>query len=271
MTTASHAATVTVYSTATTQNNSTSPTSDTDTNTLSNQDTSVQSTYAVSSSSTLAQTSASSFALADGDTGVMRTTSEVSGSNFDGTGQGGTSASVVIKETYSLSGKGTLTASILLDGSWDLSRIDRTLGALTPSWQVQSNLTFNNIQQQNFCLGTSCGPSVDRSNSGSISNYLLTASIDFDTSRLSSPKSILIGFYLLSQISVGNGFIDFGNTAKLLVETSGTLIATPNDPDFLSDPAFDQPPAVPLPAGFVLLLTALSGLIASGVRRRARQ
>jgi hypothetical protein len=268
MATASNAASVNVYTTATTQNNSTTPTSDTDTNFLNNQSTTAQSTYSVSSSSTLGQTSASSFALADGDTGVMRTTSEVSGSNFDGTGQGGTNASVVVKETYSLSGKGTLTASILLDGSWDLSRIDRTLGALTPSWQVQSNLTFNNIQQQNFCLGTSCGPSVDRSNSGSISNYLLTASIDFDTSRLTSPKSILIGFDLLSQISVGNGFIDFGNTAKLLVETSGTLIATPSDPDFLSDPAFlDNPSAIPLPAGMVLMLTALAGLGAARLRR----
>ena len=172
------------------------------------------------------------------------------------------------RETYQLTGVGTLTASLLLDGTWDLSRPTGT-----PFWQVQSSILFNansspNPQASSVCIGTACSGSISTANSGSLSGYLLTKSLDFNTTNPFAPNSLVIDVSLLTQIAAGNGLLDFGNTAKLLIETTGNLVATPSDPDFLSDPAFlDNPSAIPLPAGMVLMLTALAGLGAARLRR----
>lgn len=240
-------------------------------------DTSTSSSFSESTTATVGSTSISSDAFVDGDTGVIRASSTAVGNRGDGLGDGGSVASGEIRETYTLSGSGTLTASIRLSGVWDLSRDRVSPGGPdpVPFWQVQSDVIVDGVRDF-VCLGTACGPSINQSNSGSISDFILTASRDFSVN--SGTQNAVVAFSLFTQILTANGFIDFGNTAELFVETTGSLIALPSDPDFLSDPVFNNnggggdpsppPSPVPLPASAFLLLGGLAGLL--GIRRRKR-
>ena len=68
--------------------------------------------------------------------------------------------------------------------------------------------------------------------------------------------SLEIEFKLLAQINGGTfGVVDFSNTAMALIVSDSAVTLTPSDPLFLSDPTF-----VPLPAGLVLIISALAGL-----------
>jgi len=117
---------------------------------------------------------------------------------------------------------------------------------------------------------------LDQSNSGTV-NELLTTSTLFNSPF--SESVVTVSSSLFTQILTANGFVDFGNTAKMLVEFSSGLTASPADPGFLSNPAFlagtdddddttagggtgtPNPTPIPLPAGLPLLLAALSALI----------
>lgn len=260
--TGAHAASINVYATASANTNSTPQ--DTETNFLLDADSAISSSYSARADASSGGVSGASNAFADGDTGVMRAASTMSGDRSDGLGNGGTNAQVRISEIYTISGSGTLTASILLDGTWDLSRVnifDITPAPL-PFWQVQSSVSIG-TNRDFICLGTSCGPSLSQANSGSITDYLLTVSQDYSSPV--GPTNVQVVFDLLTQISTGNGTIDFGNTAKLLVTTSGGLIATPSDPGFISDPAYFNGSVIPLPSSLLLLL---AGVGAFGILRR---
>lgn len=249
-------------------------------------DTTASSSYSSNSNASVASTSTSSSLFADGDTGVIRASSSASGVRGDGFGDGNTNAQGSIRETYTLSGSGTFTASIRLSGVWDVSRINLQPGQPDPDpfWQVQSSVSIDgnssNSLRDAVCIGTACGPSINQSDSGSITDYILTVSRDYFIA--SGTRIATVDFSLLTQLaSATNGLIDFGNTAELLVETTGSLFASPSDPDFLSDPAFNggggngngeggngggDPSVVPLPASSLLLLCGLTGL--AFLRRR---
>lgn len=232
-------------------------------------DTTVQASFASSSSASSGPVSASGSSIVDGDVGTIKTRASVSGSFGDGFGTGSSVAAGTLTETLTLSGSGTLSVSLKLDGNWALTPAVSSSGSsFDPSWFVIAEVNiFGPQRQRDFvCLGNLCGPSLNDANTGSITDHLLNASANF---TLTSPQTVDVNFQLVSNISSGNGLLDFGNTAEVLISTTGSLIATPADPDFLSDPAFlSDTPVVPLPATGWLLLSAFGGLLAS---RRWRQ
>ena len=228
-----------------------------------------------SASSGQASTSASSFA--NSETGILRAESNASGTRGDGLGDGSSVASARLSETYSVTGTGSITVSMLVDGNWSLTRpnLQPSQPDPDPFWQVQADIRIGASSRDFLCLGTACSPSIDSSSSGSITDHLLTTTAAFNSPF--GAQNITISTSLFTQILTANGFIDFGNTAKILVEFSSGLTATPVDPNFLSNPAFLEdtggggttPPApVPLPAGAPLLLGGL-GLLAFMRRKRA--
>ena len=229
------------------------------------QDSVVTNTLRASAQAAVGPVSGTASSFADADTGILRAETAMSGARGDGFGTGSASASARLEETYTVSGTGTLTVSMLVDGNWDLSRpVIPGIPDPEPIWQVQADIAIGTTRDF-LCLGTSCGPSLDQSPSGSITDYLLTATADFTGG---GTQIVRITSQLLMQIGTGNGFIDFGNTAKLLVEASDGLTITPSDPDFLSNPAFlagsapGTPPIapIPLPAAGWLLIAGLGGL-----------
>lgn len=211
-----------------------------------------------------------STAFADSDTGVLRAISSMNGNSGDGVGFGNSSASASIVETYLLSGSGTLTASILLDGVWSLTRATIQPGPPPlPFWQAQAQVSIGPNTQfvpTDFaCFGTACGPSLSTASEGSVDGLLLQVTRDF---FLTSPTNVNVDFSLFTQLLTGDGFVNFGNTAKLFVEASDGLTATPSDPDFLSDPAFLQ--VIPVPPALPLMLAGLAALAMIGrAKRRA--
>ena len=223
------------------------------------------SSYTATASAASGGATAGATVLADGDTGVIRATATTAGTTSDGAANATADTFARISETFSFTGSGTLTATLKLDGLWNIARPPAGGQPATPFWQVQASVAMMGLRDF-VCLGTLCSPSINSDNTGAISDYIISVSRDVNSNQISAAS---VEFDLLTQITAGNGTLDFGNTAELLIETSGSLIATPSDSGFLSNPAFAVA-AVPLPASLLLLLSGVLGLGIWGRRSAQR-
>ncbi len=76
-------------------------------------------------------------------------------------------------------------------------------------------------------------------------------------------------FSLIALLLNGEGFLDVSNTATFFLVTSEGVTLTPDDTNYLSNPAFNEA-AIPLPAAFPLFATALAGMGLMGWRRKRK-
>jgi hypothetical protein len=192
-----------------------------------------------------ANTEASARAFANGDRGALRV--DV-GAGFSDGGTASGAATAAIDETYTVTGSGTLTTSLKVDGSWFVLPVGGNAFQVQASTCVACN--SNGSIRDFFALDLFDGAS------GSVNEVILTASQTFNAPF--APQQVQVGWDLLTQI-FAPGQVDFSNTGRLLIETTGSLIATPSDPSFLSDPIFfeEDPAPIPLPPSALLLLGAL--------------
>ena len=149
-------------------------------------------------------------------------------------------------ETFTYSGTGTLTTFMDITGNYDISSIgdiDITYG----------RLFFDSLQ-----IGYSGPPP----GSGGLNT---TLSAD---QSLNGSGAITL-YWIIAADLYNDGFVDFLHTANIFYSTTGTLALAPNDPNFLSNPAYLN--TVPLPAALPHFLTGLAGMGFLTWRRTRRQ
>ena len=201
-------------------------------------------------------TFASSESSVDIVTGKLRSRSEASSnSSLDFPNESGSSSTVLLDETFTVVGNGTVTVAMAYDGFWSV--VPKLVD--TPSLGAGINLALGNrgnVDSQSFSLTNSTV-----GNSGSTAGTLNTsvAALNGDTLTLHA--------LLTTEISRGIGSIDFANTATLSFILSPGLTLKFSDDRFLSGTS--NPSPVPLPAGLPLLVSAIGAFgIGRCVRRK---
>lgn len=209
-----------------------------------------------------ANTTATATSSVDGITGEMKlgvTTSFTP--EVDGGVQNLASgvASGTVRENFTVSGTGTLTAVVAFDGA-----VAATPPAIGPAQTaVFGQLTLfnratNDLGRQTFNDNLQVFGSIAKSY-----DELLMVEID-----VTDGQQLFFEFLLSVQVIAGNGFADFLNTAHMVIQTSDGVSLNFSDSRFLSEAALPGVNAdVPLPAGGWLLLTALGAM---AVRSRTR-
>lgn len=181
-------------------------------------------------------------------TGEIKTRAATSFGAFPA--EAGASAQGGISEQIGVSGSGTVTATIAYDGFWDLIPY-YDFDPESYQYNIQGSLTLSSsrglLSSDTVFVGRDQGPN------GSVDG-ILEATID-----VSDGDTLGIFTFWLSQIVTGYGVVDFSNTATLFLLASDGVSLSFSDPDFLSETP-DAPAPIPLPAGLVLLLSALAAL-----------
>lgn len=187
--------------------------------------------------------------------------------DFLGRPNGVGSASATIRETFTVFGSGTIRASLILEGAWDLvpSTALQTTGydifayvrPLEPSTGSLTDITdleFGEFARQANNGGRSAS---DDPMSGQVAEVL------YREFSVASGTIFDIEWFLGINQQLANGTIDFGNTGLLEIQTSeGVSIAAAN-PRFLSEQAV----SVPAPASILLVMIG-AVLIGPSARRK---
>lgn len=222
--------------------------------------TTVNATATASDSGSIGVASGTSTASANSITGELKVSNNKSYSFPGGTTGGGSqgTATASVSETFSLSGSGTFTASMLVDLDWNVNG----------GWQSQATVSLaGNPLQDTFSALPGIVPGSGTITTGSVDDELISISF-FANSATTSSVTIDWSFFVQS-ISAGTtntSFIDGSSTGTIWFETSSGLVATPTDSSFLSNAAFpgdlgtDPVAPVPLPASLLLLLGGIAGL-----------
>ena len=163
-----------------------------------------------------------------------------------------------IEETFSVSGNGTVTALLDVDGFWNVFSLNPNRAGPN-TFQIRIFLSMSG----NKGAGSSQdGLSVISDFSGSIDQTFQAELNVFDGTVVDLSVSIL------AQLgNGGQGIIDLSNTASLLLQTSSGVDLTFSDPDFLANPAFGQT-SLPEPETVTLLVLGLAGLGLAARRSR---
>ncbi|WP_425097635.1 VPLPA-CTERM sorting domain-containing protein [Tropicibacter sp. S64] len=209
---------------------------------------------AAAESGDLGTASGYSFAYANATRGTLGLSSTVA---MTGYATGSANGSAILEELYTVEGSGTLTVFMWVDGFWDT----QPTGGI--SYDIFGGVCIycytNIVAADGFSL--SYGANDPASGSTSV---LVSASRDITTNF--GPQTVDVGFSLYSNL-FAPGTIDFSSTGKAWVTASNGLTISAADPNFLSDPAFLEISAVPLPAGIFLLGGGLLGLGLLGRRK----
>ena len=172
-----------------------------------------------------------------------------------------------LSETFSVSGSGSVTFSVAVDGFLEKSFGFGGLSASTEGVLRLASANRYNADVIDFfsrTLGTTLGGT-------SIVDEVLTATIEmFDGETLEFTYSADATTFANANEYRPDVFAEsnFLNTARISFFTDDGVSLTPSDPAFLSDVGLDEPiGAVPLPAGLPLLLAGL-GALGFASRRR---
>ncbi|MEL7461464.1 MAG: hypothetical protein AAFX45_08700 [Pseudomonadota bacterium] len=190
----------------------------------------------------------------------------------DGAAASGATAFARISESFSLTGTGVFTVLMSVDVNWVFTSVGG-------GWQFQTNLCVacnSSLRDADIFLASSNAGSPLGAN---IDDVVISASIEVVNAM---DFQVPVEWEVLADISPGRtvGAIDSTNTSIPFFETTGSLVATPSEQFFLSDPAFpsdfgdgqgggesggdqsgDNPAVVPLPATLPTLLVAVFGLL----------
>lgn len=218
--------------------------------------------YAASTQATVGPAVGSSSGSVNIDSGLLRSSTQaVLPAAHETTGHEASGATEVSMETgFTASGSGNVTFRLAVDGFWDLAPRDG--GAL--GWQTQGKLSLFDLGgtrlrvTDDFRLNATVSPMV-----GAFDDTLQFSFFVFDGVEYSIFTS------LLTQISSGQGAIDFASTAALTIIPDPGVVLTYDDPRFLTV-TNPQPAAVPLPASVFGLLAAMGALVVMR-RRRAKR
>ena len=214
--------------------------------------------------------SASSRLSVDPDAGIVRFGSSAE-STYDAGNEWYTSgralADFSLTETFLVSGDGTVTFSIAIDGF-----LSKSAAAFVNSTSAQSVLRlgvvdrFGAEERDSFSRELTTAPGATLA-----IDELLTASMDLrDGETLSFEyRAGLAAFTRANEYETFSAAeANFLNTARISYVTDQGMTLTPSNPTFLSGGSMEEPiGAVPLPAGLPLLLAGLGALGLAGRRR----
>lgn len=185
--------------------------------------------------------------------------------------EAGATAQAMFSETFVAVGSGMLTFNMAVNGTWNIapqpyvsccdSFGNPVSGYFQPSWLISSSIVLGSngvLAGDQFSNVSPFDPA-----SGSVNTILSFTAPIFD--GVTYGISATLDTFLLSAI----GGIDFSHTATLSFVTSPGVSLLFDDSRFLTINPNDPAP-IPLPAGAVLLGSALFGLGVATARRRSK-
>jgi hypothetical protein len=156
------------------------------------------------------------------------------------------STGILLNETITVSGSGSISALLAYDGFWSVSPTFPSTAAvyLAQTTITLGNTVTGNVSEEGFVVNSS-----EDSGAGS-ARGVLTAQLNVTDGDI-----IALSAVLSTVIVSGEGFIDFSNTATMSFVLSPGITLKFSDNRFLSGTT--NPSPVPLPAGLPLLVSAI--------------
>jgi hypothetical protein len=153
---------------------------------------------------------------------------------------------IALNETFTVSGNGTVSASLVYDGFWSV--VPLFTGTFA-GFGAQTTVTLGNTVNGNVSADDFFIEPFPNGNTGSAAGELTAQLLvaDGDTIALSA--------VLRTSVLQGKGFVDFSNTSVLSLILSPGITLKFSDDRFLSGAT--NPSPVPLPAGLPLLVVAI--------------
>lgn len=161
-----------------------------------------------------------------------------------------------ITETFTLNGTGDFIVSMLVDATWD-----------APVWRMQSSIQIGAVTAFD---SVALSPDRGFGSTGSVDDLLVRATTT-GANLTGLTVDVIWDLAMIKSGDSSDGNLSLFNT--IWFETTGTLTATPSDPNFLNNALYpsdlrgDDPSVIPLPAGFWFLTSGLLGL---GVLRHTK-